>query len=367
MKMQRLAIWTYGGIGAGLFSQGYPMMSKVLQGLSSTYYITLFSFVSVATSYRLPGCEIVSPPLWLKPGMLRWFYLILHFIWLHIKNGFKGLFAFWGYPSGFIVTCLGKILGIPSMVNVLGAELTYLPEVNFGLLGNPLRRKMICWTLQKCNALITISAFQAHLVKELGINRKSHIIPWGADPGMFPFEIKNWETLQVLHVANLNPVKDQTTLLKTFALLRRHQEGVLRIVGADFLEGKIQMLAKTLGIEEDVQFVGAVAYEQMQAHYQWANMMLHTSLYEGQSMAVTEALASGLLVGGTSVGILNDLPAACCIVTTPGEPEKLAELLMQRMPEAAFIARNAKSWSEQHNFDYTIREMKEVIQQTMNA
>ncbi len=32
---KRVAVWTYGGIGLGLFSQGYPMLVKLVTTLSS--------------------------------------------------------------------------------------------------------------------------------------------------------------------------------------------------------------------------------------------------------------------------------------------------------------------------------------------
>src|SRR6185369_10184403 len=112
----------------------------------------------------------------------------------------------------------------------------------------------------------------------------------------FRFEARPAGTpLRILHVANLTAVKDQTTLLHAFAALRGKREARLRIVGADALGGQIQRLAGALGVASDVEFTGPVPYANMPAHYRWADMVVSTSLSEGQNRGLTEAAMSGAL------------------------------------------------------------------------
>jgi glycosyltransferase involved in cell wall biosynthesis len=360
---KRVAVWTYGGIGVGLFSQGYPMLVKLVKALSAKHLIVVFSFVSVPKNRGL-GFEIHSPPVWLKPALLRWIYLMVDFTFRNASHPIDLLLGFWAYPTGFIVTVLGRIFNKPVIINTLGAELANVPEIHYGLLRKRLPLKLIVWTLRKASAVLTISQYQADIIHALGIARSVNVIPWGADASLFLFNKKSWEELKILHVANLTEVKDQETLIKTFAEIRKKRTARLKIVGTDYRNGMIQKLVRELSLEKDVEFVGAVPYDAIPQYYHWANIMVHTSLYEGQCMAVTEAVASGLLVAGTSVGILFDLDDPCRIGVDPKEFKELADRILSLTAQPGACeqkVRNAKHWSDEHDFNWTVKQFDALI------
>lgn len=361
---KRVAVWTYGGIGAGEFSQGYPMLVKLVEALAEAYKITVFSFVSPDKDFRPLGYEVKSPPSWIRIGFLRWVCLCFIFIFHYLESPFHLLLAFWTYPVGFIATRFGQIFHRPVVVNVLGAELADLPEIQYGQLRISSAKKRILWTLRRATAVITISRFQADIIHALGIDRPLQVVPWGADPVLFPFAGKSWDELRILHVANLNPVKDQATLLRAFATIRKIRRARLRIVGADFLNQQIHKMVKDLNLEADVEFTGPLPYGQVAEHYQWANVMVHTSLYEGQCMALTEAASAGLLLAGTDVGILHDLGENSGIVVKPKDHEELAKCLLEALSDPVrcrMYVEQARKWSAAHNFRWTVDQLDGVI------
>ena len=275
---KRIAAWMYGGIGTGHFSQGYPMLEKLLVGLSRSFEIVIYSKFPTNKDYQSSDFIIRSAPAKIKWTPVRWFYLIIKFLKDHHHERFQLLFAFWGYPSGFLATLLSKILRIPCAVYILGSDAAGIPSINYGILHRPILRELALWTYRHTSLLLTISDFQKLQLQHHGILR-AITIPWGTELSEFRLTAKKpGPTLHIIHVGHLAPVKDQVTLLKAFALIEKEYPAELKIFGEDFLNGAIQKLCKDLSVEKQVQFLGVVPHRQMPQEYFWADMMLHLSL-----------------------------------------------------------------------------------------
>lgn len=358
---KRIAVWMHGGIGTGHFSQGYPALEKLLMGLSASVEIVIYSQFSTNKDYQASEFSIRSAPVNVKLGSVRWFYLILYFLKDHRKNKFDLCFGFWGYPAGLLATGLSKVVNIPSAVYLLGGDAAGIKSINFGILHKPIIRSIALWVYRRTTLLLGISEFQKRQLSLYGI-KEIKIIPWGVEKDAYKFMEKEiGSPLHIIHVGHLTPVKDQVTLLKAFALIKQQRSAELRIYGVDGMNGTIQKVAQKLGIEEHVQFLEMVPYEQMPGLYRWADIMLHTSITEGQSMALTEAAATGLLMAGTRVGLLHDLGDECGVTVDVGDFEGLAKKTLnvlndQKSWDEKIL--NARKWSEVHDLQWTINELK---------
>jgi glycosyltransferase involved in cell wall biosynthesis len=362
---KRLAIWTHGGIGGGLFGQGFPLIVQIVERLAIHFDVTVYSAASVPDKFEARGYRVCSPSVNLKSSILRWIYLALIFFRHHLKKQFDVTYAFWGYPSGTLIVLLGKILRIPSVVNILGAETADLPAINYGYL----RRgsiKRIFWTCNNATKLIAVSGYQVKKLEERGFTKMISVIPWGVDPKQFFYRKKRLELpLKILHVANLNEVKDQETLLRTFKIINLHIKATLRIVGADYLNGKIQRLAREIGLQKDVEFVGAVPHTQIALHYQWADVFMLTSLSEGQNNSITEAMMCGVLPLSTRVGIMYDLGEKVGVVADIKMHEQLGNGLVTLYNDQQEWEKRksaALKWASSHDLDWTIVELVKVIE-----
>jgi glycosyltransferase involved in cell wall biosynthesis len=97
--------------------------------------------------------------------------------------------------------------------------------------------------------------------------------------------------------------------------------------------------------------------------YKQADIMLHTSLSEGQCSAVTEAAMCGILVAGTRVGMIHDLPEGTVNVNI-GDYENLANEVLnairnpQQWSEKVSIA---NEWAHKHSLSYTISSLKSIF------
>lgn len=360
---KRISIWIYGGVGTGHFSQGYPALEKLLLVLNASFEIVIYSQFATNGDYRSEFI-IRSAPAKIRWGFFRWLFLIFYFLKDHRQSKFDLLFAFWGFPAGFIATVLSKIVDIPSAVYVLGSDVAGITSINFGVLHRPILRRFVLWTYKNVSLLFAISEFQKLNLETYGITRVT-VIPWGVDLNSYEFRTKNHEKkLHFIHVGHLTPVKDQGTLLKAFALISKKYPAELRVYGEDFMAGTLQRKCSELGIENEVQFLGMIPYNEMPEQYAWADVMLHTSLTEGQSMALTEAAASGVLLAGSRVGLLHDLGDDGGLPVNIGDFEGLAARVMNTLNDKENWNKRilyARRWAETHDLHWTTREIEKNL------
>jgi glycosyltransferase involved in cell wall biosynthesis len=104
--------------------------------------------------------------------------------------------------------------------------------------------------------------------------------------------------------------KEKNPMLALNALARAHQAnfGVgLTFVGSGQLTEYLKKQVHILGLDEQVEFVGAVS--DVAPYYAHADLLLVTSEYEGYGMALIEALAAGVPVLSTDVGVAREAGA----------------------------------------------------------
>jgi glycosyltransferase involved in cell wall biosynthesis len=349
MQLKRIAI-----LGRGAHT--LPSHRVLLQHLSLRYDITVF-------------CEVPRQEHWLDEAKyydlkfipqgnfsrrVRDLLLMLVFIREHFRNRFDLVHAHSTFPAGVIATLAQKFLGVPAVIFLDGGEGVGFPEIQFGDLVSKRRTKINRWVISRAKAVVTLSNFQKDLaIKNLHLKKELQVIPRGVDERMFPFHERPLNVpLTFLSIGYLSPVKDPEMLLRTFAEIRKKTSARLIHVGQDYMDGKIQALAETLGISKDVLFEGYVPYEKIPGYYYKADVLLVTSVFESQAMVAVEAMTAGVLVCGTRVGILADLSDTCCITSSPGDPIGLSNSILTLLSQAEEIKRireAAAHWAVKHN------------------
>jgi glycosyltransferase involved in cell wall biosynthesis len=117
------------------------------------------------------------------------------------------------------------------------------------------------------------------------------------------------ETRTILHVARLVEIKGTKYLIRAFAELSRgHQDVQLVIIGDGPKRASLQALARALGLEKRVQFLGARPHEEVLAWMRKALVVVLPSILtrsgrtEGLGMVLLEAAATGVPVIGSRIG-----------------------------------------------------------------
>ena len=144
------------------------------------------------------------------------------------------------------------------------------------------------------------------------------------------------ETPTILHVARLVEVKGAEYLIRAFgAVGKQHANVRLVIIGDGPLKRPLQKLARALGLEQRVQFLGALPHDQVLTWMRRAALLVLPSVrtasgrVEGLGMVLLEAAASGVPVvgsrqGGIPEGIIDGETGYLV-------PERDAEALARRM------------------------------------
>ena len=87
---------------------------------------------------------------------------------------------------------------------------------------------------------------------------------------------------------------------------RHNSQFIIQILGSGPEERKLKRLAKDLGVENKIEFLGHVDPEKIPAHLARADVFVRPSRSEGLGNSFLEAMAAGLPVIGTKVGGIPD-------------------------------------------------------------
>jgi glycosyltransferase involved in cell wall biosynthesis len=360
---RRIAIIIYGGIGNGPYSQGVPMLHNIIRGLARHFEIVVYSQSPPNDGFEEKMFEVRSPSEKIRSSWLRWLFLCRNLLVDHRKKPFKVVFAFWGYPAGLVAVALSKIIGRASVIYLQGGDIASIPEIKYGTFYKRSSRFLATWAYTRATLLLAMSLYQRDALRRYNIKNEIAVIPWGLDLQRFVFRPKEFNgELKVIHVGHFTPVKDQATLVRAFADINRKIPSRLRMYGADAgCKPEIERLCTQLNIKDRIQFYDVVQYDEMPKHYDWADIMLHTSLSEGQCMALTEAAATGVLMAGTNIAPLYDLGEACGVIVERGDFKSLSYRVLQilsKPEEWRDKIQCARRWTEQHPIDWTIAEVK---------
>lgn len=253
---------------------------------------------------------------------------------LHRERPFDLLHAMWADETGLVAGWAGRRLGVPVAVSVLGGELVGLRDIGYGLQRSAFSRWIVRGAISGADRLIVPSGYTRRLVDGFGVPAaKIASITLGVDAARFTPSAPP-DPFHLIHVASLVPVKDQTLLLRAFALL--DSRATLDIVGEGTQRATLEMLAAELGIAGRVRFLGAVPHPDLPAHYQRAAMHLLTSRHETICLSVLEAAACGVPTVSTRVGIVPDYPSLG--VAADAEPAAFAAAVQALLDDPARLS-----------------------------
>ncbi|MBI4341153.1 MAG: GT4 family glycosyltransferase PelF [Candidatus Omnitrophica bacterium] len=131
-------------------------------------------------------------------------------------------------------------------------------------------------------------------------------------------------------VGRLAPEKDHATFLRAAAAVAQQQPNArFLIVGQGPLRGQLEQLSRQLGLQPQVRFVDSP--QEIADVFAAIDLLVLSSIYEGCSNVILEAMAMGKPVIATDVGGNPELvePQRTGLLVPVGNPEALAEAMVQ--------------------------------------
>jgi glycosyltransferase involved in cell wall biosynthesis len=137
----------------------------------------------------------------------------------------------------------------------------------------------------------------------------------------------------MLFVSSLWPYKNCDGLLRAWSEARaRLPHRQLVIVGAprdERYSAQLVELATSLGISDDVRFVGAVPLEETVSFYRSAEVFVYPSLNETFGLPILEAMASGCPVVTSDVSAMPEIAGGAALLCQPTSPSSIAEAIVR--------------------------------------
>lgn len=194
--------------------------------------------------------------------------------------------------------------------------------------------------IRNSDALIALSKREMEIYMDLGAHSdKIKIIPPGVNDAFFSSPLQKIEQLKeqingapiLLSVGDLSWVKASDIPMKALPLILKEEPNALLIyIGSDKgLKSSLVDLSRKLGVQNRVLFLNYIRHEDLPAYFHLSDILLHTSLVEGLSTVLLEAMAcklpfittpaggNGYLVDDTGAGLLvpfNDKKAVASAV-----------------------------------------------------
>ena len=171
------------------------------------------------------------------------------------------------------------------------------------------------------------------------------------------------ETLVIGTIARLDPVKDLGTLIRSLCELDGGVPAVLVIIGDGTERSALEATAREAGVEARVRFLG-----QRNDARDWlagCDVYANSSISEGVSLTILEAMAAALPVVVTSVGGTPEVvDQSSGVLVPPRAPRALAEAFSQFHRDPALRTRMGKAALQrvQQSFtlDRMVREYRDV-------
>ncbi|MFI5182197.1 MAG: glycosyltransferase family 4 protein [Thermoanaerobaculia bacterium] len=271
--------------------------------------------------------------------------------------------AFWAGTPALLAALATLGSGTPLAVHVSGGELAALRDIGYGGYLHRRERLKTRFALSRAARITCGSRFlQTRLAAE---NFKAGIVPLGVDTALFaPGPPRDEPPTRLLHVASLNEVKDQATLLRAFRRVADAEPGVtLEVVGEDTLGGGVQREASRLGLARRVVFHGFLPQGELVGLVQRTDLFVQSSRWEAQGVAVLEAASCGIPTAGTAVGLVADLAPDAAVEVPVGDDAALSEAILALFRDGERrrrLGEAARAFSLAHDADATARSFERL-------
>jgi glycosyltransferase involved in cell wall biosynthesis len=278
--------------------------------------------------------------------------------------------AIFSGSCSFIAVAAAAWLRLPSLVHIAGGELVALHGIGYGGRRRWKGRLREAVVLRATDAVTAASAPIVASLAALGIPARR--IPLGVDvtawPPLAPRR-RATPRARLMHVASLNLVKDQTTLLRALAALR--DAGVdfdMEIVGVDTLDGRMDRLVHELGLEDHVRFLGFRTQRELRPLMAAADLLVMSSMHEAGPLVLLEAAVAGVPTVGTAVGHIAEWSPSASLAVAVGDWVGLAAAIQQVLVDEALrgrLAAAAQRRALDEDADYTARSFEALYRELL--
>jgi glycosyltransferase involved in cell wall biosynthesis len=225
-------------------------------------------------------------------------------LYVLLRHQYGLIHVHWVIPTGLIGLCVSRVLRKPLIITTHGSDLRMALEKG-GIL-----KKIYVFTSTHANHIQCVSEIQKKEMLFLGLpETKISVIPMGVED-VFSGSGENRKTepddhpFTVLSNRNLLPMYNVSLLIRAIPMVLKEEPGIRFIIAGDGTEKEaLKREATELTIDNHIQFLGRIPHEEMPSLLARADIYVSTSLYDGTSVSLLEAMGAG------AFPIVTDIPS----------------------------------------------------------
>ena len=295
-------------------------------------------------------------------------------IYVMLKHKCSLIHAHWAIPTGLIGVLAGAVLKRPLFVTIHGSDL------RMAMASPLLLRKVFLYVCKKAEHLTCVSEVQKEELERLGIvNKKISTIPMGIDEAFLETGKNRKKELSkrpftILSNRSLLPIYNVSLLIRAIPIvLKEEPKAEFLIAGIGSERENLEKQAKDLNVDSSVQFLGWVPHEKMPNVLGQADIYVSTSLYDGTSVSLLEAMASG------AFPIVTEIPSNRAWISegengflVPTDDEKyLARKIIESLQNPSLLEKSYQKnfliTKEKVSWPKMIKKIQEIYNETLNT
>lgn len=234
------------------------------------------------------------------------------------------------------------------------------------------QRMLVEGALKRADANIFLSQYEYNTVRATFGIETGWYIPCGVDLQRYcPDPVMREEFLLNIAWSGKHNVQRKCLLeiIEAFALLaNRYPRMVLKMAGTpgDGHESLVAC-ARRCGVEDRVQFLGAISEEEKIALFRRCRVYVQPSLFEGFGLAIAEAMACGAPVVCSPVGSIPEVVGDAGLMVAGDDPRAIAETIERLCEDRMLRAELSAQGYDRIASVFSLERRKEGLARVIDA
>jgi len=234
-------------------------------------------------------------------------YYLMGFLWVFyavLRNRCDMIHVHWAIPTGLIGVLAGVLLKKPVIVTIHGSDFRMATE------GSKLLKNIFLYVCRRAKEIFCVSELQAKEIEKMGVRReKVSALPMGIEESFLKAGRSREEKLidqehSILSNRNLLPLYNVSLLIRAIPMVLKEEPNTKFLIAGDGPEREnLEREARDLKVSRFVKFLGRVPHEEMADLLGQTDIFVSTSLHDGTSVSLLEAMGSG------AFPIVTDIPS----------------------------------------------------------
>lgn len=224
-------------------------------------------------------------------------YYLSGFIWalyVLLRRGCQLIHVHWAIPTGLIAILAGTIFRRPVIVTIHGSDF------RLAMGKSSLLKRAFFFVCRRATHINCVSRVMEEELKQMGIKgKKISSFPMGVEEAFFEGGRRREKKLEgrpflILSNRNLLPIYNVSLLIRAIPLVLKEEPHTKFLIAGDGSEREnLEKEARNLRIGSSVVFLGRIPHSDMPTLLAEADIYVSTSLSDGTSVSLLEAMGSG--------------------------------------------------------------------------